>query len=268
MSYWEPKAVRYDTLYGYAPTRAEWEASQPHLNLCGQYQEATFSQPWHASWNRQHEGSYGISGDDWRFSGTRTCRKIIRPSYDRRSAVYLIVKVYGFKPKSWSAMLGLGENGSPMTYFDFKKTEKKLSRSCNSVADACRKALKLPFLDEEVKALLKRAYSRRSASSIFRLVSGEYVPWLSDFEHWGRPDWWPPGQFFKTHWEKPCLGPDKNVFRLKGTHYKINGGGYSSGTYEEPGIGYKHGDKQWHLIHDAMVEATGSWLPEPVGDGE
>jgi len=264
--YDERHLPKYDTLYGYAPSWKEWRAEQRQRKASGRFSETECRTPWHCGWRINRDGGYDYNGE-WESSSSWTCRKIVRPSYDQLTAVYLVVRVYGrrmfkpserrTKPKRWAASVELG--GHQRSFFSLK-----YAKSCNSLADACRKAEKLPFLNGEIAALLRQAYSPLCAESFFRKEGVEYSPQVSRFRLGGDVSTLPYGSYFRTSWNIPYMGPDKDKVRLEGSSIDVSHWGSSSGPYREPGVLYTSDLR----AHYAMVEKLGCWLPKPEEPAE
>lgn len=262
----ERRGVSYDTLYGKELTLAEQQAQQALRKAQGYFSETEHHQPWHCGWQREAKGGSDMSGE-WQFYGSYSCEKTIRPSYDRDMVVRLVVQVggvgkkkrgQGWKYNRWSAGLRCGLHGS--SFYG-----RKYAQSCNSVASACRKAEKLPFIDEEVDALLKRVFSPACAQAVLRYDprACEFVPFTTELGIAGSPHDWPIGKYFRTAWRKLWQGADKGKWIIDGTSVDVGSFGYGSGGSDVPGLtGYDYKDK-YRLVHKAMVESLGCWLPEP-----
>ena len=261
MFYDERHKPKYDVLYGYTPSWKEWRAEQRQRKTSGRFSETEYSVPWHCGWKICRDGGYDYNGE-WESVGSWTCKKIIRPSYDQLTAVSLVVKVYGrrmfklgerrTKPRRWAASVELG--GHQRSFFSLK-----YAKSCNSLADACRKAEKLSFLDVEITALLKQTYSPLCAESLFCKEGADYLPYATRFRIGGDPSDWPYGSYFRTNWNIPYMGPDKDKVRLEGSSIDVSHWGSSIGPYREPGVAYTPDFR----VHHAMVQKLGCWLPKP-----
>ena len=222
--------TKFDTFYGKRLSLKEWARNRRESKAAGRFVENTYSTPWHCQWQIHRDGGTDITGE-WQASNSWTAKKIIRPSYDQYTAVYLIVHIYGgykkgswgVKPKHWSAELQLGWYGS--WFF-----ERKYARSCSSVTDACRKAEKLSFLDEDVAALLKRVYSPHRAHAVFRKEGEEYIPYMTALGAARDPMSWDYGNYFQTYWERPWQGPQKGQTVIYGSELNRSGWGYSGGA--------------------------------------
>lgn len=268
MSYgygWEKRGVSYDTLYGHKWTEAEFEAEMAERKKRGQFIADAYYVPEHCLWHHKPNGGTDMNGE-WSFSGAYTCEKIIRPSYDEQMAVVLVVQIGSkrlgwttkYRYNRWSASLRCGRYSS---YF-----AQKYAHSCNSLVDACRKAEKLPFIDDEVKKLLKRVFSPIGSSALFRYDTDacEFLPYKTDLGAAGSPSDWPTGKYYSVDWHRPYKGPDKTQWLLKGSSTNVTGGGYSGGGTDVPGVPYQHTwGKNWQMVQQAMIEAVGCWLPKP-----
>lgn len=256
--------MRFETLYGYVPTRAEWLEEQREHAAAGRFTVRDDGEnpyvPWHSKWAVCRDGSWGYDGE-WSSMDSWTCRKIIRPSYDRATAVYLVVRVRSTwfsgnrkaRPTRWTAHVSFGEHSYYAGMLPLGPT-----RSCNSIISACRKAEKLPTVDAEVAKVLKYAYGARGCSAVFRKEGAEFLPFKTCFSFAPSPNDWERGQYLQTHWDTPYSGGQTLV---KGSYVKTCMGGYSGGSYHEsttPGGPLNYSDL---TAHHAMVEKLGCWIP-------
>lgn len=165
--------------------------------------------PWHTRWSGGRDCSFGyddeyLPGDSW------TYKKIVGPSFDSRSTIDLKVCIRGKRrrgrlvPQSFSATLEF------RGYSLRVDTGRSLpSRSgvyyCHSVADALRRAEKLP-LEELKQRLLKQVFSHkhyaRNARCVYRVETNENgliaVPWMTSL--CSNPMEWPAGKYLEVGW--------------------------------------------------------------------
>jgi hypothetical protein len=239
----------FDELYGYAPTRAEWERERRERKQRGLLVASEYGTPWHCKWQVRRNGGIDQWGE-WVPSGSWTCQKIIKPSYNLQTAVQLIVTVQGratrwksCRPARWSASLALGGQKHSLWH-------RKYGRSCKSVSEACRKAERLPFLDVEMVELLRAVYGAEGSEALHREVRpGEYEPFLTVL--WNDNDLdFEGGKYLGTRWY-----PAQSGLELRGRYYHRFGGGSSTLYWGADG---PEADK-----YNALMQKVGCWVPAP-----
>lgn len=253
----------FDTLFGYELTRTEWKEQQRDRKKRGMFIQDAYGRPWHCLWTVRRNGGHDQNGE-WEPSDSWTCTKIIKPSYSQHMAVKLVVNVYGVRffrpgwrtcqPRRWSAHLTIGWRNRHFS-------DHKYAQSCKSIADAYRKAEKLPFLAAEVAALLKEAYGPAGAEAVFReMEDGRFEPFVTRLGVGGEGSRdMVLGKYLVTRWERPWQGPDKDKWVVRGSQYDRFVGGWSSGPYRKKD---EYGPSDMER-HNELVQRVGCWLPRP-----
>lgn len=198
------------------------------------------SAPSDSLWEVQRHGDTGHEGDDWYPRDSWGMRKIVRPSRDGRTAVFVEVHVHG----AWKERPGHGRVAVPR-YFTASvrcggycrevKIGGRWRWGCKSLADAQRKALALD-IDEPVGQVLHDVYARRNATEVYQLRDGIWEPLATLFGSYDSLDM-PTGEYvtasLSSYWSR-----DDNRFGLRRSAGTMRvSHGYSSGPGGDIGRG-------------------------------